>query len=273
VELLIVIGIIGVLAALGLTSYSRARESAAKISCMSNLRQIGAAMLLYTQDNNQVFPFSGALGRPSLKEDWIAWTPGAITVPGKPSPTQEDLIEYSALGKYIRLRGPAYMTLMRCPSDDGSVRGPGVTYRYSYGMNYMYASDSYMNVGPPVPGAPNPPPLPRVPAINRPSEKVLAAEENERTINDGLWAPGNYTDPTRTAWVVQWDYLSVRHDERKAEFGTPTVGQLPKQGKRGNVLFVDGHVDYVPRSYAHHPRHVVPSNEGTGVIPGAPTQP
>jgi len=266
VELLIVIGIIGVLAALGLTSYSRARESAAKIACVSNLRQIGAAMLMYVQDNEQVFPFSSGLNRPSRKEDWIVWLPGGI--PGATT-NPEELINHSALGKYLRVRGPAYVTLMRCPSDDGT-RGGGVTYRYSYGMNYMYASDTYMNVGPPVPGAPNPPPVPRMPAINRPTEKVLVAEENERTINDGLWAPGNYTDPTRSAWVVQWDYLSVRHDERKGEFRQPVVGQLPKQGKRGNVLFVDGHVDYVPRSMAHDPKYLLPSNEGTGRLPPDP---
>ena len=268
VELLIVIGIIGVLAALGLTSYSRARESAAKITCMSNLRQIGSAMLLYTQDNGQVFPFSSGLNRPSRTEDWIVWLPGGI--PGVTTTNQEELINYSALGKYVRVRGPAYMTLMRCPSDDGTTRSGGVSYRYSYAMNYMYAPDTYMNVGPPVPGAPNPPPLPRVPAINRASEKALVAEENERTINDGLWAPGNYTDPARSAWVVQWDYLSVRHDERKGEFRQPVVGQLPKQGKRGNVLFVDGRVDYVPRKMAHDPQFLLPNTEGTGRLPADP---
>jgi prepilin-type processing-associated H-X9-DG protein len=69
---------------------------------------------------------------------------------------------------------------------------------------------------------------------------------------------------------VQWDYLSVRHDERKGEFRQPVAGQLPKQSKRGNVLLVDGHVDYVARKYAHTPQNLLPNSEGTGVVPNDP---
>jgi prepilin-type N-terminal cleavage/methylation domain-containing protein/prepilin-type processing-associated H-X9-DG protein len=56
VELLVVIGIIALLISILLPSLSRARETANRVKCGSNLRQIGQAMLLYANENNGNFP-------------------------------------------------------------------------------------------------------------------------------------------------------------------------------------------------------------------------
>jgi len=58
VELLVVIGIIGLLISILLPALGRAREEANKVACESNLRQIGQAMVLYTMDNQGVLPFA-----------------------------------------------------------------------------------------------------------------------------------------------------------------------------------------------------------------------
>lgn len=55
-ELLVVIAIIGLLAAILFPVFSRARESARRASCQSNLRQIGLAMEQYKNDYDTYYP-------------------------------------------------------------------------------------------------------------------------------------------------------------------------------------------------------------------------
>ncbi len=62
VELLVVITIISILAALLLPMLSRAREQARQLACLSNLRQLHSAMSLYTDDNSDWMPVTTASG-------------------------------------------------------------------------------------------------------------------------------------------------------------------------------------------------------------------
>ena len=57
-ELLVVVAIIAVLAALLLPTLGRVRESAARTTCMNNQRQFGAALILYASDYDSSFPDS-----------------------------------------------------------------------------------------------------------------------------------------------------------------------------------------------------------------------
>ena len=69
IEILVVIGIIGVLLALLLPGLERAREKANTVRCASNLSQIGVALTIYEQENHGLFPRG-------------VWVPGAPIVVG-----------------------------------------------------------------------------------------------------------------------------------------------------------------------------------------------
>ncbi len=56
IELLVVMAIIAILASILMPVLARARESARKASCQSNLRQIGSAIAMYIQDYDETFP-------------------------------------------------------------------------------------------------------------------------------------------------------------------------------------------------------------------------
>jgi prepilin-type N-terminal cleavage/methylation domain-containing protein/prepilin-type processing-associated H-X9-DG protein len=64
IEILVVIAIIAILAAILFPVFARARENARRTSCASNLKQIGLGLLQYTQDFDEKMPFSffGAAG-------------------------------------------------------------------------------------------------------------------------------------------------------------------------------------------------------------------
>jgi prepilin-type N-terminal cleavage/methylation domain-containing protein/prepilin-type processing-associated H-X9-DG protein len=61
IELLVVIGIIGILASLLMPAFSRAKGKANDVKCISNLRQIGIALSIYADENQGRLPYAERL--------------------------------------------------------------------------------------------------------------------------------------------------------------------------------------------------------------------
>lgn len=95
IELLVVIAIIGLLAAMLMPTLGRAKESGRATACLSNLRQIGIALQLYVQENNNRLPVMR--DRPL----------GTNTPPTNAFPSVE-LVLSNELGN---------VKVLRCPSD------------------------------------------------------------------------------------------------------------------------------------------------------------
>jgi prepilin-type N-terminal cleavage/methylation domain-containing protein len=64
IELLVVIAIIAILAAILFPVFARARESARRSTCMSNLKQVGTSTLMYVQDYDDTYPSGLVLAVP-----------------------------------------------------------------------------------------------------------------------------------------------------------------------------------------------------------------
>ena len=248
VELLVVIGIIAVLIAILMPALGRARDQANKVVCMSNIRQICIGFMMYAQNNKDWCPWGPrADNQPyvDLPAEWVHYR-GGINGAG---------VNSSSIASYVGTKGgPALEAILRCPADRLNNRPSFATYPYSYVMNMYFdpRSSAWFTYHKAC----------RLGAVKRASEKIILAEENERTINDGFWAPGNY-DAAGNNWTVSWDHLSIRHDNPKKESDPIPSGAfnpdvMLNKSRRGVVCFADGHVDAIPRDMAHKPEYILP---------------
>lgn len=73
IELLVVIAIIAILAAILFPVFARARENARKSTCQSNLKQLGAAFMMYYQDYDEAYPLYRFAAPGKYSTTWYWW--------------------------------------------------------------------------------------------------------------------------------------------------------------------------------------------------------
>jgi len=150
VELLVVIGIIALLISILMPSLRRARNQAQKVDCMSRLRQIMAATLMYTQENK-------------------GWLPGPFGQTDPPGPHTVK-VDTGRLwtGGYLR-----NYEVWLCPIDPRPENERNYSFTYNGRMIVRLGEETLPNATV-IP----PPHMRRITSFKFPSECVVYGEEN-----------------------------------------------------------------------------------------------
>lgn len=231
VELLISMAVLGLLIALLLPGLARARESARRVRCASNLRQLATAILSYCDDNHGLMP--GIASNPQLKWDWIYWATSDHAW------VESGVVHHEfGRGPLIKYLGHPEPAVFRCPSDEWQLHptpSDGAhydRYPYSYQLN-VFIGNAPVNCCTAT--------RRKAWGVRYAADKVLLVEGDERTIGDGAWYPPLYASGH--------SHLADRHDRHTLR---------PADNFRTNLAFLDSHVEFLPRSFADDPVHNTP---------------
>ena len=230
IELLVVIAIIAILAGMLLPALSRAKQAARKTACLSNGRQWGLALAIYTHDNEDRIPRESH-GANSTLNNWAQVR----------DPNNRD-VWYNALPRAIGLQGAAdYGTnipgfygkggLFHCPSakfPKGYLDGNNALFSLAMNSKLFSTVDTLLKTS----------------AIQLPSATVVFLENllKEELKFDAAQATTELGQPSSFA-----SRFSVRH-----------AGQ-------GNLVFADGHAESMRGNQVVETR--AGPNRGKAILP------
>ncbi|MDE3100220.1 MAG: prepilin-type N-terminal cleavage/methylation domain-containing protein [Verrucomicrobiota bacterium] len=185
IELLVVIAIIAILAALLLPALAKAKKEGQSADCISNLRQIGLALFLYSQDNSGVFPSAKNLSAGTLQGSAAVGDAQVSYLCNDVGGVATVLKPYTGTGK-----GGRVSAIFWCPGDKTS--NPSTSTNLTDWTSYMYRwclayhSEYYGDV--------------KLPAFIKPAQQVVYHETKANHYNG----------------IYVWQYRSNNHGQPRA---------------------------------------------------------
>lgn len=215
IELLVVIAIIAILAAILLPVFSRARASAHRTTCLSNLKQIGLALASYSSDYD------------GLLVNWCVSHPNPNWAPTPENDPAPNIITWDvSILPYLK-----NVQVLRCPSNRNHSNG-------NQARAYAVAQYTQVQVGSAWLGA-------FEGDIPNASATVMLFEKGDNL--PGSWGDAlgqnvfeSHNGPLRVQYAPNaHDLISV---------GGKNISVRPFHFDGKNMLFVDGHAKYYART-------------------------
>lgn len=214
-ELLVVIAVIGILAAMLLPTLNEGKSSAQRAGCQGNLRQLGVAAEIYLSDNAGHFFFCSFPPVPAGQQWWFGWLASGVEGQRAFDLSSGALFPYLQ-GSDVRL----------CPSpvwDSPQFKPKGTNVIFSYGCNaYLCVAQNTTQTVRPV----------NANKTSRPADTVLFADSAQ--VNT-FQPPASPTHPM----FEEFYYLDLETNYANPN-NQPNCHFRHQQ--RANVIFADGHV-------------------------------
>ncbi len=184
IEPLVVIAIIAILMAILLPALKRAREQGQRAVCLSDVKQLALAWILYADQNDDkvVSSEAGGAWKSQYGDPWVGvtWSNTWATGGQLPEPDQIKGIETGALWPYVKQR-----KLYKCPS---GYRGELLTYAM------MIASNGRSVDGSPV--------FKKRILVPQPAERLLFIDEGLRPRKKEFWMSNGYKWASGASWAT-----------------------------------------------------------------------
>ena len=204
IELLVVIAIIALLAAILFPVFARARESARRSSCQSNMKQLGLLLAQYTQDHDSRMPLRHGDDRNNYAN------PANPVVAARPN-------YWKALRPYSMSRG-----ILKCPSV-ADITGTGAEATESAAADYNTYVANAVIFGRNLAAIPNP-------------AEIIAFQESRYKHTYALFRPVDNSGLPEFDSTSDYSYWHGS-DGTRAKFSNTHM-------EGGNLTFGDGHVKW-----------------------------